>query len=197
MVLPLCLEQRLWGYKSNLSHVGRERQVLAGVMLEIPLEVCVPPTPIRSEPWPEIRALGWDLDVASTAQEEFVETSLDLEGTSPSVPRADPEAVPSLPCSRLQPQPPQHRLPRRAALLLPGDPVGNLAEEATEAAAITSAFSLCPDTGWRISPLRGFAALCVAIFPVFTVRFNSGFALTSWGLKPRGKPFTVLLTKSS
>lgn len=197
MVLPLCLEQRLWGYKSNLSHVGRERRVLAGVMLEIPSEVCVSPTPIRSEPWREIPALSWDLDMAHAAQEEFVETSLDLEGTSLPVPGADPEAVPSLPCDHLQSQPPQDRLPQRAALLLPGDPVGNLAEEAAGASVITSAFSLCPDTGWRISPLRRFVALCVAVFPVFAVCFNRGFALTSWGLKPSRKLFTVLLTKSS
>ena len=131
----------------NLSHVGRERQVLAGVILEIPSEVCVSPTLIRSEPWPEIPALGWDLDMAYAAQEEFVETSLDLEDTSLPVPRADPEAVPSLPCSHLQPQPPQDRLPWRAALLPPADPVGDLAEEAAQASAITSTFSLCPDTG--------------------------------------------------
>lgn len=111
------------------------------------MEVCVPPTPIRSEPWPETPALGWDLDTAHAAQEEFVETNLDLEGTSLAVPRADPEAVPSLPCDHLQPQAPQDRLPQRAALLPPRDPVGNLAEEAAEASAITSALSLCPDIG--------------------------------------------------
>lgn len=59
---PLCLEQRLWGCKSNFAHVGREGRVLAGVMLEIPSEVCVPPAPIRSEPSSEIPFLGWDLD---------------------------------------------------------------------------------------------------------------------------------------
>lgn len=51
----------------------------ASVMLEIPLEVCVPPTTIRSEPWPKAPTLSWDLDTVHAAREEFAETSLDLK----------------------------------------------------------------------------------------------------------------------
>lgn len=87
MALPLCLEQRLQGYKSNiLSHLSHS-DLSPGLK-----------TPI----------LGGDLGMAHAAQEEFVETSVDLEGTSLPVPRADPEAVPSPPCDWL---------PWRAALL--------------------------------------------------------------------------------
>lgn len=120
--------------------------MLAGVRLEIPWEVCVPPTPIRSEPWPETPTLGWDLGTAHTAQGEFVETSLDLEGPSLAAPGADPQAV--LPALPLSPAPgTAGQAPAEGCPPAAGDPVGNLAEEAAEASAITSAFSLCPDTG--------------------------------------------------
>lgn len=51
----------------------------AGVMLEIPSEVCVPPSPVSSDPWPKAPTLNWDLDMVHAAWEEFEERSLDLK----------------------------------------------------------------------------------------------------------------------
>lgn len=74
MALPLCLEQSLQGYKSNIYLVS----------------------PTHSDLSPSLKTptLSGDLGMAHAAQEEFVEASVDLEAPSACL-WADLEAVPS------------------------------------------------------------------------------------------------------
>lgn len=76
MALPRCLEQRLQGYKWNvLSH----------------------PPPSDLSPGLKTPSLGGDLGMAHGAQEGFVGTRGDLEGTSLSVPGQNCRLSPACP----------------------------------------------------------------------------------------------------